>query len=83
MLLEQLLPPQRGEYDEKAPAELPVPVLTGIERSGDAFLSTAMVNGRFALRACIVNFRTSMADIEALPHLLARLGRDTDATLRG
>ena len=41
-----------------------------------------MVNGRFALRACIVNFRTSMADIDALPPLLARLGREADAMLR-
>ena len=41
-----------------------------------------MVNGRFALRACIVNFRTSMADIDALPTLLARLGREADAMLR-
>jgi glutamate/tyrosine decarboxylase-like PLP-dependent enzyme len=57
-------------------------LLTRIERSGEAFLSTAMVNGRFALRACIVNFRTSMADIDALPTLLARLGREADAMLR-
>ena len=35
-------------------------------------------NGRFALRACIVNFRTSLADIEALPTLLARHGREVD-----
>ncbi|HXD18075.1 MAG TPA: aminotransferase class V-fold PLP-dependent enzyme [Vicinamibacterales bacterium] len=58
-------------------------LLTRIERSGDAFLSTATVNGRFALRACIVNFRTSLADIEALLPLLARLGRDADRALRG
>jgi len=58
-------------------------LLTRVERSGEAFLSTATVNGRFALRACIVNFRTSLADIEALLPLLARLGRDADRALRG
>jgi glutamate/tyrosine decarboxylase-like PLP-dependent enzyme len=51
-------------------------LLTQIERSGDAFLSNALVNGRFALRACIVNFRTSLEDIEGLLPLLSRLGRE-------
>ena len=53
-------------------------LLTRVEQSGEAFLSNAMVNGRFALRACIVNFRTSLADIEALPDVLARHGREVD-----
>jgi aromatic-L-amino-acid/L-tryptophan decarboxylase len=57
-------------------------LLTRVEQSGEAFLSNAMVNGRFALRACIVNFRTSLADIEALPELLARHGREVDRALR-
>ena len=57
-------------------------LLTRVERSGEAFLSNAMVNGRFALRACIVNFRTSLADIEALPALIARHGRDADRAMR-
>jgi glutamate/tyrosine decarboxylase-like PLP-dependent enzyme len=48
-------------------------LLSRVERSGEAFLSNAIVNGRFALRACIVNFRTSEADIDALLPLLARL----------
>jgi hypothetical protein len=42
-----------------------------------------MVNGRFALRACIVNFRTSLADIESLPDVLVRHGREVDRMLRG
>jgi glutamate/tyrosine decarboxylase-like PLP-dependent enzyme len=58
-------------------------LLSRVERSGEAFFSNAMVNGRFALRACIVNFRTSLADIEALLPLLSRLGADTDRSLRG
>jgi hypothetical protein len=29
---------------------------------------------KFALRVCIVNFRTTLSDIEALPPLLSRLG---------
>ena len=58
-------------------------LLSRVERSGEAFLSNAMVDGRFALRACIVNFRTSEADIDALVPLLARIGREADRSLRG
>jgi hypothetical protein len=34
------------------------------------------------LRACIVNFHTGLADVEALPLLLSGLGREIDASLR-
>jgi len=34
------------------------------------------------LRACIVNFHTSQADVQALPAIVARIGRSTDAQLR-
>jgi aromatic-L-amino-acid decarboxylase len=57
-------------------------LLSRVERSGEAFLSNARVDGRFALRACIVNFRTSLADIEGLLPLLSRLGADADRVLR-
>ena len=68
-----------GTHDTEAYLEkLNQELLSRIERSGDAFLSNAMVNGRFALRACIVNFRTSEADIEALLPLLARIAREAD-----
>ena len=52
-----------------------------IENSGEAFLSNAIVDGKYALRLCIVNFRSSTADIEALPPLVVRLGRETHAEL--
>ena len=68
----------REDYLQRLNQEL----LSRVERSGEAFLSNAMVNGRFALRACIVNFRTSRADIEALLPLLSRLGADADRALR-
>jgi len=70
--------PATEEYLQQLNQEL----LSRVERSGDAFLSNAMIDGRFALRACIVNFRTSTADIESLPPLLSRLGADVDRLLR-
>jgi aromatic-L-amino-acid/L-tryptophan decarboxylase len=50
-------------------------ILSRIELGGEAFLSNAVVDGKFALRACIVNFRTSLEDVEAAPELIARIGR--------
>jgi aromatic-L-amino-acid decarboxylase len=57
-------------------------LLTAVENSGEAFLSNAVIGGKFVLRACIVNFRTSSGDIEALSLLLSRLGEEADTTLR-
>ena len=54
-------------------------ILSRIEIGGEAFLSNAIIDGKFALRACIVNFRTSLEDIEALPDLVARIGRQAHA----
>ena len=50
-------------------------LLARVEKSGRAFLSNAVINGTYAMRACIVNFRTSDADVEALPEIIAALGR--------
>ncbi|MCB0212626.1 MAG: aspartate aminotransferase family protein [Anaerolineae bacterium] len=50
--------------------------------SPDAFLSNAVVNGKYVMRMCIVNFRTSIEDIEALPHIVLAAGRQLDKQLR-
>ena len=52
------------------------------KKSGEAFLSNAILRRRFVLRACIVNFHTALGDVEALLPLLSRLGRQADAALR-
>jgi len=50
-------------------------LLNKLEKSGEIFLSNAIIDGKYALRACIVNFRTSLRDIEAIPELVSRLGK--------
>lgn len=57
-------------------------LLTEIENSGEAFLSNAIVAGKFALRFCIVNFRASATDIEAMPQLVVELGQKVHAELQ-
>src|SRR5215210_7418124 len=39
-------------------------ILQALQRDGRVYLSNATVDGRFALRACITNFRTTRADVE-------------------
>jgi glutamate/tyrosine decarboxylase-like PLP-dependent enzyme len=41
-------------------------LMVEVQRHGDCYLSNAIIDGRFALRACIVNFRTQPADMERL-----------------
>jgi aromatic-L-amino-acid decarboxylase len=57
-------------------------LLDRLQRGGEVFVSNAVVGGRYALRACIVNFHTSRSDVEALPEIVARAGRKVDAELR-
>jgi aromatic-L-amino-acid/L-tryptophan decarboxylase len=62
--------------------ELNRELLERIQSSGEAFVSNAVVHGRYLLRACIVNFNTREIDVDALPDLVARIGRGVDAALR-
>ena len=57
-------------------------LLAAIEKSGEAFISNAVIGGKYALRFCIVNFRASTGDVEAMPQLLVRFGRQAHAELR-
>ena len=51
-------------------------LLERIQSSGEAFVSNAVIRGRYVLRACIVNFNTTPADVAAIPEIVARLGRE-------
>ncbi len=57
-------------------------LLDRLQRGGEAFVSNAIIAGRYLLRACIVNFHTDRADVEAVPEIVARIGRIVDAELR-
>jgi glutamate/tyrosine decarboxylase-like PLP-dependent enzyme len=57
-------------------------LLSRLQAGGEAYVSNAVLDGTFVLRACIVNFRTRLADIEALPEIVTRLGRAADAEMR-
>ncbi|MGI0108248.1 pyridoxal phosphate-dependent decarboxylase family protein [Salinimicrobium sp. WS361] len=50
-------------------------LLNELQTGGQVFLSNAIVNDKYCLRACIVNFRTSQSDIEEIIELVVKLGR--------
>lgn len=75
------LEPGREEV-EKYLNQLNSELLGRLQKRGDAFLTNAVIGGAFVLRACIVNFRTSLADVQALPDMIARLGAEVDRELR-
>jgi aromatic-L-amino-acid decarboxylase len=45
-----------------------------VQKGGRAYLSNATVKGRFALRACITNFRTTKADIDETVAVIREMG---------
>ena len=53
-----------------------------LEASGELFLSNAVIDGRRLLRACIVNFRTSLKDIAEIPEIVLRHGRKVHQELQ-
>jgi aromatic-L-amino-acid/L-tryptophan decarboxylase len=57
-------------------------LLDRLQRGGEVFVSNAVIRGRYALRACIVNFHTDLHDVEALPDVVVRVAQRIDADLR-
>ncbi len=57
-------------------------LLTELQNGGETFVSNALIGETYALRACIVNFRTSLEDVEALPEIVTRVGGKVDAAIR-
>lgn len=57
-------------------------LLDRLQRDGVVFVSNGVVNGVYALRACIVNFHTRAADVDAVPAIVAATGRDVDDAMR-
>jgi aromatic-L-amino-acid decarboxylase len=50
-------------------------LLLALQQEGRVFVSNARVRGRFALRACLVNYRTSGDDLDLLVQRTQALGR--------
>jgi aromatic-L-amino-acid decarboxylase len=51
-------------------------LLVALQRDGSSYLSNATLGGRFALRGCVLNYRTTLRDMEILLDDLRRVARE-------
>jgi aromatic-L-amino-acid/L-tryptophan decarboxylase len=58
-------------------------LLLALQRDGSSYLSNARLRGRFALRGCVMNYRTSMRDMEILLDDLRRVAADLENSKAG
>lgn len=56
-------------------------LLNELQREGEVFLSNAVIDGKYCLRACLVNFRTTPEDIVETIQVIARKGRQVHGML--
>lgn len=54
--------------------QLNTQIMVRVQHGGEAYLSNATVRGKFALRACITNFRTTRADIDKTLEVIRAAG---------
>jgi glutamate/tyrosine decarboxylase-like PLP-dependent enzyme len=55
--------------------QLNTTIMNAVQRGGRAYLSSATIQGKFALRACITNFRTTRADIDQTLEIIREAAR--------
>ena len=51
--------------------------MVDVQRDGEAYVSNAMIGDDFALRACIVNYRTTAGDVGVLLETIRRVAART------
>jgi glutamate/tyrosine decarboxylase-like PLP-dependent enzyme len=71
-----------GQSAETYLNELNREILNRIQTGGEVYVSNALLGDTFVLRACIVNFRTRLADMDALIEVVVQTGRSADARMR-
>lgn len=52
-------------------------LLIALQADGSSYLSNATLNGRFALRGCVLNYRTTLRDMEILLDDLRRVAKES------
>jgi glutamate/tyrosine decarboxylase-like PLP-dependent enzyme len=55
-------------------------LLVELQRDGSSYLSNALIGGRFSLRGCVINYRTTPRDMEILLQDLRRVAERVDGT---
>ncbi|MFN2544559.1 MAG: aspartate aminotransferase family protein [Actinomycetota bacterium] len=78
------VPPDLGDHvvREEYLSMLNERILIELQLDGRVYCSNAVLDGRFVLRSCIVNFRTEAEDLDALLDVAAELGERFDREIR-
>jgi len=69
-----------GPNREEADAALNRAILERLQLSGEAFITSTELRGRFVLRACVVNYRSTREDVDRMLGAIRAIGRDLAAT---
>lgn len=70
--------PAVGEYLNK----LNEAILGHLQEGGELFVSNAVIHGKYVLRACITNWRTTSEDVAAVPGIVASVGEKLHAHMQ-
>ena len=71
----QLQSPERRGVIEAELELLNTNIMNVVQRGGRAYLSSATIRGKFALRVCITNYRTTRADIDETLEIIREAAR--------
>jgi len=69
------IPNEIGETSESYYNRLNESILNSLQRGGKVFLSNAVVQKKYCLRICVMNFRTTEKDIAEVAELVKETGR--------
>ena len=74
--------PLDNSQDENYLNTLNEKLLNELQQGGEVFLSNAVIAGKYCLRACIVNYRTSKKDILEIIDIIVREGHKAHEVLK-
>jgi glutamate/tyrosine decarboxylase-like PLP-dependent enzyme len=73
--------PNNRKDDEAYLNKLNEALLNDLQTGGKVFLSNAVVNGKYCLRVCVVNFRTNIEDLRELVRIVLEVGYENNFKL--
>jgi aromatic-L-amino-acid decarboxylase len=75
--------PDNLRGDDARLDELNKRIMQAVQAGGEAFITNAVLDGRFCLRACILHYATTEEDIAALVEIVRRTGSRCAAAMAG
>ncbi len=79
----RFIPDEGFVNDDTYLNELNKQLLNELQLGGKAFLSNAVIHGKYCLRGCIVNFRTTPQDIDEIIAIIVATGKRIHEKIRG